>query len=451
MEILEPAGCPGREGIPPVNTGQLGLRLLHVLRCRYARRVFLALALVGAAVVTTAIPRAASLPGQGPTVREMIGVNIHFTRPQPGEMEMLASTGVGWVRMDFTWGSTERSRGVYDFSHYDRLMAALDVHRIRPLFILGHANVLYEGGQPPRTDAGRRAFARLAAVAVKRYAGRGVLWEMYNEPNTVYRHPRGDVRDYVRLALATGNAMRKAAPQERCVGPAISRFDFPFLDACFRAGLLEHWSAVSVHPYRTVVPETVGPDYQRLRAMIAEQAPRGRHVPIIAGEWGYSDTWSRGDGRRQGVLLSREILTNIACGIPLTIWYDWRDDGTDPRNGEHHFGMVGHAYHAGRDPVYDPKPAWHAMRTVATMLGAHQFTRRLEVPSDQDYILLFSKGREVRTAVWTTSSRPHVVTIPSHPGTVHVTDAMGTALPSLEVVGNRLETTVTDTPRFLYR
>ena len=35
-------------------------------------------------------------------VPEGLGVNIHFTDPRPGEMEMLAAAGFRWVRMDFS-------------------------------------------------------------------------------------------------------------------------------------------------------------------------------------------------------------------------------------------------------------------------------------------------------------------------------------------------------------
>jgi hypothetical protein len=50
-----------------------------------------------------------------------LGVNIHFTDPRPGEMQMIADAGITWVRMDFSWAHTERAKGEYDFSAYERL------------------------------------------------------------------------------------------------------------------------------------------------------------------------------------------------------------------------------------------------------------------------------------------------------------------------------------------
>jgi hypothetical protein len=44
------------------------------------------------------VARAASLPG--PAIPDGLGVNIHFTDPRPGEMEMLADAGFKFVRMD---------------------------------------------------------------------------------------------------------------------------------------------------------------------------------------------------------------------------------------------------------------------------------------------------------------------------------------------------------------
>src|SRR5712692_3711825 len=75
-----------------------------------------------------------------PDFPEGLGVNIHFTDPQPGEIKMIADAGFRWVRMDFIWRATEKTRGQYDFSAYDRLMSALDEFKIRALFILDYTN-----------------------------------------------------------------------------------------------------------------------------------------------------------------------------------------------------------------------------------------------------------------------------------------------------------------------
>src|SRR5207249_12142795 len=162
------------------------------------------------------------------------------------EMARLAAGGFKFVRMDFAWGAIEKERGRYDFSAYDRLMAALAPHHIRAQFILDYSNRFYDNEQSPHTDEGRAAFARWAAAAAHHFRGRGILWEMYNEPNIGFWRPKPNVDDYAKLALAVGKALREAEPGETYIGPATSTIDFKFLEPLFKAGLLEYWSAFSV-------------------------------------------------------------------------------------------------------------------------------------------------------------------------------------------------------------
>jgi hypothetical protein len=103
-----------------------------------------------------------------------MGVNIHFTDPRPGELEMLARAGFHWVRMDFAWAATEKTSGAYDFSAYDRLLTRLDEFHIRALLILDYENQLYDNGLPSHTPAGRAAFARWAGG--RRRISRGGAW-----------------------------------------------------------------------------------------------------------------------------------------------------------------------------------------------------------------------------------------------------------------------------------
>lgn len=338
--------------------------------------------------------------GQTP-VSDGFGVNIHFTDPKPGEMKMLADAGFKWVRMDFGWGRTEREKGKYDFSPYDRLMTALDEHGICALFILDYGNRHYDDGLAPCTEEGRAAFARWVTAAVEHFKGRGILWEMWNEPNIKFWKPEPNVTNYIALARATGKAIKAVAPREQYAGPATSRIDMKFLEACFQGGLLEYWDSVTVHPYRQKDPETVLPEYAKLRALIDQYAPKGKRIPIISGEWGYSCAWKNFNDERQAKYLPRQFLVNMMTGVPLSIWYDWRDDGTDPKNPEHHFGVARHS-------LKETKPSYTALQTLVAELHDYRFEKRVE---SSDFILMFRKSSGVKYAAWTTNAAPHEVTV----------------------------------------
>jgi hypothetical protein len=318
--------------------------------------------------------------------------------------------------MDLNWGGTERERGKYDFGAYDKLVQAIEPHGIRAILILDYSNRLYDGGASPHTDDGREAMARWVVAAAKHFAGKGIIFEMWNEPNIGFWKPRPNADDYAKLAVAVGKAMRTGAPDELYVGPATSTIDLKFLETCFKAGCLEYWDAVSVHPYRQSGPETVEAEYRKLRALIARYAPRGKAIPIISGEWGYSTGWKGFDEARQGKYLPREFLVNLCNDVPVSIFYDWHDDGTDPKESEHHFGTVRNAYVKDREPVYEPKPSYVAMKELATELGGLAFNKRLWTGDEGDWVALFLAGEKVKLAAWTTSQTPRMVTIPVSAG-----------------------------------
>ena len=417
------------------------------MKFNFFSMVIEAILIAAFSAVTANYAPAAELPKS--VVPEGLGVNIHFVDPKAGEMEMLAQAGFRFVRMDFFWESTEWDKGTYDFTAYDRLLENLEKHHLRAVLILDYANRHYDNGLSPASDEGRQAFARWAAAAAKHFRGRGILWEMYNEPNIGFWKPKPDVKQYVKLALEVGKALREAAADESYIGPAASGFDFPFLEECFRSGLLEYWSAVSVHPYRETAPETAAADYARLRKMIDQYAPKDKKIPIFSGEWGYSSAWKDFDDGRQGKMLARQWLTNLSCEVPLSIWYDWHDDGKDAKEPEHHFGTVRFAYDASRQPVYEPKPAYSAAQTLTQTLDGFRFRKRLPTDAAEDYVLEFAKGDEARWAVWTTSATPHSIRIPLAAGQYRAVGHTGKIQPILTADAQGLTITLDDAPQFL--
>jgi polysaccharide biosynthesis protein PslG len=343
-----------------------------------------------------------------PGTTESLGMNIHFTDPRPGELKQMAAAGVRWVRMDYFWEGIEKSPGAYDFSAYDHLLGELQKYKIRPIYILDYGNRLYGPGSP-RTPEAIAAFSKFAAASVSHFKGKGIVWEMWNEPNGGFWNPTANVQEYIALALATGKAIRAAAPREAYIGPATSGMDFNFIEACFKAGLLKYWDAVSFHPYRNTAPETAAADYVTIRTLIKRYAPAGKQVPILSGEWGYSELYPGLSRDLQAKYLAREYLTNLSNGLVVSIWYDWHDDGTDPKEPEHHFGSV--------FPDYSPKPAYVAAATLAKCLNALRFNKRLSLERDTDYCLLFTgMGGSKEIAAWTTALDDHDVTLPVSAG-----------------------------------
>ena len=364
--------------------------------------------------------RAGDLPGL--VLPQGVGVNIHFTRGHTRDLDLIRDAGIRVVRMDFGWASIERERGRYDWSAYDELTANLAERGLQPYYILDYSNPLYEeavvtknpvtGREQRDTASPQRpesiaAFASWAAAAAKRYEGRRVIWEIWNEPNITFWKPKPDVQQYIALARSTCRAIRAAVPGATIVAPATSEVPVPFLEAFLQSDVTEYLDAISVHPYRSYSkgPETAGEDYRRVRELLVRLAPPAKqNLSLLSGEWGYASHTKGVSLENQAAFAARMQLVNLFHQVPVSIWYDWKNDGPDAAEREHNFGLVTGELLA--------KPAYQALQTLTRELAGFRLECRVDLASDADWALLFTDGSpERRMAIWTTGT-PHRATIP---------------------------------------
>jgi hypothetical protein len=317
--------------------------------------------------------------------------------------------------MDFGWGGIEQQKGHYDWSAYEELIANLDKRGLRAVCILDYSNPLYEetvASKNPLTGREQRdtaspqhpdsvaTFSQWAAAAGQHFRGRHIIWEIWNEPNISFWKPKPNVEQYNVLALATAKAIRQVVPDATIVGPATSGIPLEYLESVFKSGLLEHLDAVSVHPYRnySLPPESAIQDYAKLRALIERYAPNEakKTLPILSGEWGYASHNKGVSLETQAAFIARQQLANVLAGVPLSIWYDWKNDGPDATEREDNFGTV--------TSDLKPKPSYVAIQTLTRELSGYRIVRRLKVGTDNDYVLLCAKASgDQKLAAWTSN------------------------------------------------
>jgi hypothetical protein len=105
----------------------------------------------------------------------------------------------------FNWVTVEQEPNVYDWSYHDALVLACDSVGIRLLSTIAneenggrnghelgvrqqnHGLAGCNGGCDTWTNTSIAAYARFAAAAVARYAGRGFVWELDDEPLMFWR------------------------------------------------------------------------------------------------------------------------------------------------------------------------------------------------------------------------------------------------------------------------
>lgn len=366
------------------------------------------------AVISAELPK--------PVIPDGVGVNIHFVRGHERDLDLIQEAGFKFVRMDFGWDSIERVKGEYDWSAYDELTRNLERHGLRAIYILDYSNPLYEekvdshnalktsveqrDTASPQHPGSIGAYARWAVASVKHFRGHQIIWEIWNEPNGYFWKPKPNAEQYSALAVAAAKAVREAEPRATLIGPALSGFQPPYMEVFLKSGVLQYLDAVSVHPYRSAKqwPETAEGGYQNLRKEIEQYAPANKKdLPIICGEWGYSTKIGDVSPETQAAYLVRQQLFNLLNGIPLSIWYDWKNDGTNPHEVEDNFGTV--------TDKLESKPAYEALKQMTHELAGYRIVKRSDTDKN-DFVLVCSKPfAKDKLVAWTTGDAHRTTTL----------------------------------------
>ena len=187
-----------------------------------------------------------------------------FALGDPDE-QLVQDAGVKFLRIGLPWWYIEKTQGVYNFTDYDNTVNDFAARGIRVLYTLdgsgGNPPSVY--GTDPGTAAYRQGFSNFCAAAASRYKGNGVVFELWNEPNSGFWPGGPNVDQYMALVNQAVPAIRGADSNATIIGPATcpsgTGVDTTFLTNCFnygqrypgQKGLLDLVDAVSVHPYQS--------------------------------------------------------------------------------------------------------------------------------------------------------------------------------------------------------
>jgi hypothetical protein len=86
--------------------------------------------------------------------------------------------------------------------------------------------------------------------------------------------------------------------------------------------------------------------------------------------------------------------------VGLSIYYDWKDDGTSPTDAENHFGTT------TNDGA--PKPAYDEAAALVAKLQGYSFAKRLPADSADDFVLRFLSPKRPMMVTWTAGA-PHKI------------------------------------------
>ena len=366
-----------------------------------------------------AVPAPAELESRPP----LFGVNALHWEYTSKHLDLYKDAGLEFVRVDVFWDQTELQRKQYDFSRFDRLVADLKARGMRAQYILLGSNPLYSDGgsgdelYSPQSPASIAAFGDFAAAAADRFKGTEHSFDIWSEPDTIYRwFPKPSAAQYAALAREATARIHAVDPDVPVAVGSTSYVYFFYLDNLMREGGTTGADALSMHPYRGGdPPETVADSIAFLRKLREDALP-GSTLPFWQTEWGYSATGLQPNegieaGRsRQGIFIARKFLTCWGLGFPWITWWSATDQGQDPAHWFDNVGLL--RYHC--DDSSCVKPAYVAVQTLTSMTRNHTYIGALPTRPTSLHAMKFASDSDTVVALWSdTVGNKVLVTVPA--------------------------------------
>ncbi|MFJ1713504.1 hypothetical protein [Streptomyces sp. NPDC088260] len=354
--IGDPGGVPLKSGTAQVTDGRAALDIKDLGPGYYT---LTATADSGAPVTrTTSFGVVAPLPAKDP----YYAVAMHYGW-QPGWEDTLldSAAAVGWseVRSDANW-AVEKQKGVYDFGAYplDAGLKNAAERGIRTMPILGYRNPLYDGGKTPSSPEGLAAFARFGAAAAAAYAPYTKDFAVYNEFNgTGFNDGACGITAACYIDMV--KAVKRAVPDANVVGPTSAGTQPGWHDDFIARGGLDYLDTFSVNYYAGAGdgPGTPPEEIKALGefAQLVKKVEARKKMPVWVTENGWpTNTGGWSESQQADYLIRAQTLAR-AAGADKYFWYDVLDDGDNPGDREHRFGL----FHRAGNGVQGlaPKPA----------------------------------------------------------------------------------------------
>lgn len=349
-------------------------------------------------------------PVTGSDLQSTFGLSIHGTDFTESAYNKIQALGIRLARTDLLWEEVERENGVYDFSKFDSVVSNLNDRGIRVLLILAYGNPIYglPGNNGPSTAEQIARFGDFAKAAAQHYAGKDVVFEVWNEPNLgSFWLPQSNPQQYAELAKVAIQKIREGNSSARVTTAGLSGYDPEWLANMLAAGAGQNADAIGWHPYRDGSPEDMVPAMVIYKSIIAEKT--GRNIPLWNTEWGYSSAWFGQGGsdfgqRLQAKFAVRQVLTSFIVGFPFNTYYDLVNDSTNTAHPDYNFGLY--------TVAGDIKQAGKALQTLYSNTRGYRVVGLIPTQWGNMHVLKLENGGTIQLIAWLDTNKPAVIANP---------------------------------------
>jgi polysaccharide biosynthesis protein PslG len=401
----------------------------------------------GAAVATALLCLGTSYPCRAQRQLQFgVGTHISTVEPTRTDLATLDATfrdDVQWTRIERTPGHLEYAAS---FSSLDQLVTDVLKRNKKPLIVLPGGNKIYDGGGQVTSSEAVAAYARYAQFVARQLKGRVTQLEIWNEWEEGGGAPKdaatkGDPVAYANLLRATYPAVKAGNPDAVVIGGAIAGSDAQWVQKFVQAGGLQYLDAFSIHPYvhcnaavpgapshlnisslsnqaasKSGVVQSASPEavlrpiggtpeqsialVDQLKTTLDQLSP-GRTIPIYVTEIGWPTSVAKcgvPDTVAAAYLQRFMLLAAARPYVAGVWWYDLFDDGADPSNPEHRFGLV-HQDHT-------PKAAYNALAALKPILESREVP--IETLGTSGEIVVSGKGSDGKEfySAWLPTNSP---------------------------------------------
>jgi hypothetical protein len=291
---------------------------------------------------------AAGQAGQRMTIPADLAGMCHAGMPGSAqENAVLDELGITWVRNDINWHEVEKAEGEWDFSYYDRFVAANNARGRKMLFVLGFDTpwIHKEGKRKPYISPEELPkYLNYVEKVVTRYKGKVEAWEIWNEPNMNVRFWKGPAKDFYALSKAAALKIRECDPDAKIIAGSFFMVPSGFIKNMFASGALDDVDAISFHPY-SGNPGGVAYLYDKFTALMKKMDYTG---DIWVTEIGYPTAGispNRISEKNLGAYIADTYTALALRGARVIVWYHLKDDHTKDTipaslDSERFFGLV---------------------------------------------------------------------------------------------------------------
>ena len=339
------------------------------------------------------------LPGKKPW--ERTGICSYPTENDFTGEYSIPSIGFSIFRNDLHWNAVEKTKGVYDFSEYDKMVSIAEAHSARTLLILCYSNELYvKEGLPPVTPMQIDAYCKYCAEAARHFNGRKVDFEIWNEPNySRFWRPSANAAHFANLMRPAIDSVRKNNAEAKIISGGTAGIDWRFVDSLGVKGALKGLDGIGFHPYRTGSPESFSEDLVCQRWLLKKYF--NTEPEEWATEYGASSSWY-GNGLQDSTLLMqaridvRAMLANWIAGFDATMKYNFYAEG-DSVDDEQNYGIVW--------SNLQPRPSYFAHKALRNFTENRHWKGQIKCSNPNAYALQFDGDADRILILWTSAGK----------------------------------------------